>query len=75
MLVADYGRGTTSAADVRAALAEAPRSGGLGPAPARRRPGALARLVTPNGAEAARVAAATVAAATGWPPSAPAPRR
>ena len=40
MLVADYGRGTTSAADVRAALAAARGPGGLGPASPRRRPGA-----------------------------------
>jgi rfaE bifunctional protein nucleotidyltransferase chain/domain/rfaE bifunctional protein kinase chain/domain len=58
VLVADYGRGTTAAPDVRAALSAArgpvvwdPHPRGTGPVPS-------ARLVTPNGAEAARVAAA-----------------
>jgi D-beta-D-heptose 7-phosphate kinase / D-beta-D-heptose 1-phosphate adenosyltransferase len=58
VLVADYGRGTTAVADVRAALASAggplvwdPHPRGADPVPS-------ARLVTPNGAEAARVAAA-----------------
>jgi D-beta-D-heptose 7-phosphate kinase / D-beta-D-heptose 1-phosphate adenosyltransferase len=58
VLVADYGRGTTAAPDVRAALAAAggpivwdPHPRGADPVPS-------ARLVTPNGAEAARVAAA-----------------
>jgi D-beta-D-heptose 7-phosphate kinase / D-beta-D-heptose 1-phosphate adenosyltransferase len=57
VLVADYGRGTTSASDVRAALADAcgpvvwdPHPRGADPVPS-------TRLVTPNGAEAARAAA------------------
>jgi D-beta-D-heptose 7-phosphate kinase / D-beta-D-heptose 1-phosphate adenosyltransferase len=65
VLVADYGRGTTAAADVRAALAAArgpvvwdPHPRGADPLPA-------ARLVTPNGAEAARVAAAVGVAPDG----------
>ncbi|MGY1703926.1 D-glycero-beta-D-manno-heptose 1-phosphate adenylyltransferase [Geodermatophilus sp. SYSU D00697] len=65
VLVADYGRGTTAAADVRAALAQAggpvvwdPHPRGADPAPS-------ARLVTPNGAEAARVAAAVGVSADG----------
>jgi D-beta-D-heptose 7-phosphate kinase / D-beta-D-heptose 1-phosphate adenosyltransferase len=55
VLVADYGRGTTSAPDVRAALAAAtgpvvwyPHPRGADPVPS-------SRLVTPNAAEAARV--------------------
>ncbi|SFK91207.1 D-glycero-beta-D-manno-heptose 1-phosphate adenylyltransferase [Geodermatophilus ruber] len=58
VLVADYGRGTTAAPDVRAALAGAggpivwdPHPRGADPVPS-------VRLVTPNAAEAARVAAA-----------------
>jgi rfaE bifunctional protein nucleotidyltransferase chain/domain/rfaE bifunctional protein kinase chain/domain len=65
VLVADYGRGTTAAADVRAALAEAggpivwdPHPRGADPVPS-------VRLVTPNGAEAARVAAAAGVPADG----------
>jgi rfaE bifunctional protein nucleotidyltransferase chain/domain/rfaE bifunctional protein kinase chain/domain len=56
VLVADYGRGTTASPEVRAALASAggpivwdPHPRGAAPVPS-------ARLVTPNGAEAARVA-------------------
>jgi rfaE bifunctional protein nucleotidyltransferase chain/domain/rfaE bifunctional protein kinase chain/domain len=59
VLVADYGRGTTAAADVRAALGAArgpivwdPHPRGADPVPS-------TRLVTPNGGEAARVAATT----------------
>nr|WP_204332136.1 D-glycero-beta-D-manno-heptose 1-phosphate adenylyltransferase [Geodermatophilus sabuli] len=65
VLVADYGRGTTADPSVRAALAEAggplvwdPHPRGADPVPS-------ARLVTPNGSEAARVASATGVAATG----------
>lgn len=57
VLVADYGRGTTAAADVREALAAArgpvvwdPHPRGADPVPG-------VRLVTPNAAEAARVVA------------------
>src|SRR4051812_36279520 len=57
VLVADYGRGTTAAAAARAAL-----GGGRGrvvgdPPPRGADPVPSTRLVTPNGAEAARVAA------------------
>ena len=58
VLVADYGRGTTAAADVRAALAEAGGPVVWDPHPRGTDPVPNARLVTPNGAEAARVAAA-----------------
>jgi D-beta-D-heptose 7-phosphate kinase/D-beta-D-heptose 1-phosphate adenosyltransferase len=58
VLVADYGRGTTAAADVRAALAEASGPVVWDPHPRGADPVRSARLVTPNGAEAARVAAA-----------------
>jgi D-beta-D-heptose 7-phosphate kinase / D-beta-D-heptose 1-phosphate adenosyltransferase len=59
VLVADYGRGTTASSSVRSALAEAggpvvwdPHPRGADPVPA-------VRLVTPNGAEAARFAGIT----------------
>ncbi|MGY1746061.1 D-glycero-beta-D-manno-heptose 1-phosphate adenylyltransferase [Blastococcus sp. SYSU D00695] len=65
VLVADYGRGTTASAAVREALAAAggpivwdPHPRGADPVPA-------TRLVTPNGAEAARVAAASGVAPEG----------
>jgi D-beta-D-heptose 7-phosphate kinase / D-beta-D-heptose 1-phosphate adenosyltransferase len=57
VLVADYGRGTTSAPDVRAALAAARGPVVWDPHPRGADPVPSARLVTPNGAEAARVAA------------------
>jgi rfaE bifunctional protein nucleotidyltransferase chain/domain len=57
VLVADYGRGTTSAPDVRAALAAARGPVVWDPHPRGADPLPSARLVTPNGAEAARVAA------------------
>ncbi len=56
VLVADYGRGTTSAADVRAALAAARGPVVWDPHPRGADPVPSSRLVTPNGAEAARVA-------------------
>jgi rfaE bifunctional protein nucleotidyltransferase chain/domain/rfaE bifunctional protein kinase chain/domain len=65
VLVADYGRGTTAAADVRAALAAARGPVVWDPHPRGADPVSSARLVTPNGAEAARVAAAAGVAATG----------
>ncbi|MGY1802911.1 D-glycero-beta-D-manno-heptose 1-phosphate adenylyltransferase [Blastococcus sp. SYSU D00922] len=55
VLVADYGRGTTAAADVRAALAAARGPVVWDPHPRGADPVPTARLVTPNGAEAARV--------------------
>ncbi|MGY1740331.1 MULTISPECIES: D-glycero-beta-D-manno-heptose 1-phosphate adenylyltransferase [unclassified Blastococcus] len=65
VLVADYGRGTTASAAVRRALADAggpivwdPHPRGADPVPS-------ARLVTPNGSEAARVAAAAGVAVEG----------
>jgi rfaE bifunctional protein nucleotidyltransferase chain/domain/rfaE bifunctional protein kinase chain/domain len=65
VVVADYGRGTTAAPDVREALSAArgpivwdPHPRGADPVPA-------TRLATPNGAEAARVAAAAGAAVAG----------
>jgi rfaE bifunctional protein nucleotidyltransferase chain/domain/rfaE bifunctional protein kinase chain/domain len=57
VLVADYGRGTTAAADVRAALAAATGPVVWDPHPRGADPVPSVRLVTPNGAEAARVAA------------------
>ena len=57
VLVADYGRGTTSAPDVRAALSDARGPVVWDPHPRGAAPVPNARLVTPNGAEAARVAA------------------
>ncbi|MGY1659677.1 D-glycero-beta-D-manno-heptose 1-phosphate adenylyltransferase [Geodermatophilus sp. SYSU D00705] len=65
VLVADYGRGTTSAADVRAALAQAGGPIVWDPHPRGADPVPQTRLVTPNGSEAARVAAATGGAADG----------
>jgi D-beta-D-heptose 7-phosphate kinase/D-beta-D-heptose 1-phosphate adenosyltransferase len=56
VLVADYGRGTTAAPDVRAALAAARGPVVWDPHPRGADPVPSARLVTPNGAEAARVA-------------------
>ena len=58
VLVADYGRGTTAAEDVRAALAGARGPVVWDPHPRGADPVPSTRLVTPNGAEAARVAAA-----------------
>ncbi len=58
VLVADYGRGTTAADDVRAALAAARGPVVWDPHPRGADPVPSTRLVTPNGAEAARVAAA-----------------
>ena len=55
VLVADYGRGTTSAPEVRAALAEASGPIVWDPHPRGAVPVPNARLVTPNGAEAARL--------------------
>ena len=58
VLVADYGRGTTAADDVRAALAAARGPVVWDPHPRGADPVPSTRLVTPNGAEAARVAVA-----------------
>jgi D-beta-D-heptose 7-phosphate kinase / D-beta-D-heptose 1-phosphate adenosyltransferase len=55
VLVADYGRGTTAAADVRAALSAARGPVVWDPHPRGADPVPSTRLVTPNGAEAARV--------------------
>jgi D-beta-D-heptose 7-phosphate kinase / D-beta-D-heptose 1-phosphate adenosyltransferase len=55
VLVADYGRGTTAAADVREALAGARGPVVWDPHPRGADPVRGVRLVTPNGAEAARV--------------------
>lgn len=55
VLVADYGRGTTAAADVREALARARGPVVWDPHPRGADPVRGVRLVTPNGAEAARV--------------------
>lgn len=60
VLVADYGRGTTSAPDVRAALSAARGPVVWDPHPRGADPVPNTRLVTPNGAEAARVAGAEV---------------
>ncbi|NEM05997.1 D-glycero-beta-D-manno-heptose 1-phosphate adenylyltransferase [Geodermatophilus normandii] len=57
VLVADYGRGTTSDPAVRAVLAEAGGPVVWDPHPRGAAPVPSVRLVTPNGAEAARVAA------------------
>jgi rfaE bifunctional protein nucleotidyltransferase chain/domain/rfaE bifunctional protein kinase chain/domain len=65
VLVADYGRGTTAAADVRAALAQAGGPIVWDPHPRGADPVPQTRLVTPNGAEAARVAAAAGVAVDG----------
>jgi rfaE bifunctional protein nucleotidyltransferase chain/domain/rfaE bifunctional protein kinase chain/domain len=56
VLVADYGRGVTGAPDVRAALAGATGPVVWDPHPRGADPVPNARLVTPNSAEAARVA-------------------
>jgi len=56
VLVADYGRGTTSAPDVRAALSAARGPVVWDPHPRGADPVPSVRLVTPNGSEAARVA-------------------
>jgi rfaE bifunctional protein nucleotidyltransferase chain/domain len=58
VLVADYGRGTTAADDVRAALASASGPVVWDPHPRGADPVPSARLVTPNSSEAVRVAAA-----------------
>jgi D-beta-D-heptose 7-phosphate kinase/D-beta-D-heptose 1-phosphate adenosyltransferase len=58
VLVADYGRGTTAAPDVRAALSAARGPVVWDPHPRGADPVPTTRLVTPNAAEAARVAAA-----------------
>ncbi|GAB4082339.1 D-glycero-beta-D-manno-heptose 1-phosphate adenylyltransferase [Modestobacter muralis] len=55
VLVADYGRGTTSAPDVRAALSAARGPVVWDPHPRGADPVPSTRLVTPNGSEAARV--------------------
>jgi rfaE bifunctional protein nucleotidyltransferase chain/domain/rfaE bifunctional protein kinase chain/domain len=55
VLVADYGRGTTAAPDVRAALAAAAGPVVWDPHPRGADPVPNARLVTPNAAEAARL--------------------
>ncbi|MGY1688837.1 D-glycero-beta-D-manno-heptose 1-phosphate adenylyltransferase [Geodermatophilus sp. SYSU D01105] len=65
VLVADYGRGTTAAADVRAALAQAGGPVVWDPHPRGADPVPTVRLVTPNGAEAARVAAGVGVSADG----------
>ncbi|MGY1709438.1 D-glycero-beta-D-manno-heptose 1-phosphate adenylyltransferase [Geodermatophilus sp. SYSU D00758] len=65
VLVADYGRGTTAAPDVRAALAGAGGPVVWDPHPRGADPVPSVRLVTPNGVEAARVAAAAGVAADG----------
>ena len=65
VLVADYGRGTTAAADVRAALGAARGPVVWDPHPRGADPVPSARLVTPNGAEAARVASAAGCDAAG----------
>ena len=57
VLVADYGRGTTASPDVREALAAATGPIVWDPHPRGAAPVRGARLVTPNGAEAARVTA------------------
>jgi D-beta-D-heptose 7-phosphate kinase / D-beta-D-heptose 1-phosphate adenosyltransferase len=65
VLVADYGRGTTADPAVRAVLAEAGGPVVWDPHPRGADPVPSARLVTPNGAEAARVASAAGMAAGG----------
>ena len=65
VLVADYGRGTTAAADVRAALGKARGPIVWDPHPRGAEPVPSTRLVTPNGSEAARVAAAAGVDVTG----------
>jgi rfaE bifunctional protein nucleotidyltransferase chain/domain/rfaE bifunctional protein kinase chain/domain len=65
VLVADYGRGTSAASDVRAALAAARGPVVWDPHPRGADPVPSVRLVTPNGAEAARVAVDVPADAPG----------
>jgi rfaE bifunctional protein nucleotidyltransferase chain/domain/rfaE bifunctional protein kinase chain/domain len=65
VLVADYGRGTTTADDVRTALAAASGTVVWDPHPRGADPVPSARLVTPNGSEAARVAATVGVTAEG----------
>ncbi len=65
VLVADYGRGTTSDPAVRAALAGAGGPVVWDPHPRGADPVPSVRLVTPNAAEAARVAAAAGVTADG----------
>ncbi|MDK3257059.1 PfkB family carbohydrate kinase [Blastococcus capsensis] len=65
VLVADYGRGTTADPAVRAALTAARGPVVWDPHPRGAEPVRSARLVTPNGAEAARVAAAAGVEAEG----------
>ncbi|SDY42422.1 rfaE bifunctional protein, domain I/rfaE bifunctional protein, domain II [Modestobacter sp. DSM 44400] len=65
VLVADYGRGTTADPAVRAALSAARGPVVWDPHPRGADPVPRTRLVTPNGAEAARVAAAAGVDATG----------
>jgi D-beta-D-heptose 7-phosphate kinase / D-beta-D-heptose 1-phosphate adenosyltransferase len=65
VLVADYGRGTTSDPAVRAALAGAGGPVVWDPHPRGADPVPSVRLVTPNGAEAARVAASAGVTADG----------
>ncbi|SET54248.1 D-glycero-beta-D-manno-heptose 1-phosphate adenylyltransferase [Geodermatophilus poikilotrophus] len=65
VLVADYGRGTTADPAVRAVLAEAGGPVVWDPHPRGADPVPNARLVTPNGAEAARVASSAGVAAEG----------
>jgi rfaE bifunctional protein nucleotidyltransferase chain/domain/rfaE bifunctional protein kinase chain/domain len=65
VLVADYGRGTTADPGVRAALASAGGPVVWDPHPRGADPVPSVRLVTPNGAEAARVASAAGVPADG----------
>ncbi|HEV7725354.1 MAG TPA: D-glycero-beta-D-manno-heptose 1-phosphate adenylyltransferase [Modestobacter sp.] len=65
VLVADYGRGTTADPAVRAALCAARGPVVWDPHPRGADPVPSTRLVTPNGAEAARVAAAAGVDASG----------
>ncbi|WNV76065.1 D-glycero-beta-D-manno-heptose 1-phosphate adenylyltransferase [Geodermatophilus sp. DSM 44513] len=65
VLVADYGRGTTADPAVRTALAAAGGPVVWDPHPRGADPVPTARLVTPNGAEATRVAAAAGVTAAG----------
>jgi D-beta-D-heptose 7-phosphate kinase / D-beta-D-heptose 1-phosphate adenosyltransferase len=65
VLVADYGRGTAAAPDVRAALGNARGPVVWDPHPRGADPMPNARLVTPNSAEAARVAVDVAADGSG----------
>jgi D-beta-D-heptose 7-phosphate kinase/D-beta-D-heptose 1-phosphate adenosyltransferase len=65
VLVADYGRGTTASPEIREALAAAGGPVVWDPHPRGADPVPSTRLVTPNGAEAARVAAAVGVPASG----------